>query len=120
VGVGQGEAGEHRDLGAELFFEFSVSCFYGLDEDRILGPVVEGGAVDFEFRGDGGNLKSKAEGDGGGGLDGGQIGVEICRIRRLRRVGGVSHTAPRMEGARGAITGPTLQVIQKVGEIKFN
>ena len=61
---------EHRDLGAELLLEFGVGRFDGFKEEGVLGPVVEGGAVDFEFRGDGGNLESEAEGDGSGGLDG--------------------------------------------------
>ena len=52
-------------------------------------------------------VQSEANRDGGGGSDRGPIRVEICRIRRVRRVG-------------GATTGPTPQVIQKGGEIKLN
>ena len=44
--------------------------FDGFEEEGIFGPVVEGGAVDLEFRGDGGDFESEAEGDGRGSLDG--------------------------------------------------
>ena len=111
---------EHRDLGAELFFEFGVGGFDGFDEEGILGPVVEGGAVDLEFGGDGGNLESEAEGDGRGGLDGSQICVEICRFRGGDGLGEVFHTAPRMKGVGKALTVPVLEVVQTVGEINFN
>ena len=55
--------------------------------------------MDFEFRGDGGNLESEAEGYGGGGLDRSQVGV---------RAGGVLHTAPRMVGGLLAFTIPSV------------
>jgi len=47
-----------------------VGRFDGFEEAGIFGPVVEGGAVDIEFRGDGGDFESEAEGDSSGGLDG--------------------------------------------------
>ena len=86
-------------MGTELFFEFGVGGFDGLDEEGVLAPVVEGGAVDLEFRGDGGNLESEAESEGGGGLDRSQVGV---------RAGGVLHTAPRMAGGLVAFTIPSV------------
>ena len=79
--VGEGEAGEHRDLSAELFLEFGVGGFYGFEEAGVFGPVVESGAVDIEFRGDGGTLESEAWGDGRGGLDGSQMSAEVGRFR---------------------------------------
>ena len=79
--VGECEACEHRDLRAELFLEFGVGRFDGFEEAGIFGPVVEGGAVDIEFRGDGGTLESEAWGDGRGGLDGSQISAEVGRFR---------------------------------------
>ena len=94
--------------------------FDGFEEAGIFGPVVEGGAVDIEFRGDGGDFESEAEGDSSGGLDGSQIGVEICRFRGMGRMGEVCHTAPRMKGVGKTLTVPFLEVVQNVGEINFN
>ena len=55
---------------AELFLELGIGGFDGFEEEGILGPVVESGAMDFEFRGNGGNLEPEAERDGSGGLNG--------------------------------------------------
>jgi len=80
------EPGGHGDLVAELVFELGARGLDGFVEGGVFEPAIEGGAVDLEF---------------GGGLDGRQIGVEICRSRRGLRRGRSSHCATKMESTAG-------------------
>ena len=73
---------------------------------------------DIEFRGDGGDFESEAEGDSSGGLDGSQIGVEICRFRGGGGMSEVFHSA-QDEGCGRGIYSSKIVSDSKDGKNKF-
>jgi hypothetical protein len=85
-------------LGAELFLEFGVGGFDGFEEEGILGPVVESGAVDFEFRGDGGIWSPKPRAMAAAAWMGVKLVSKCVEFEEGEEWVEVFHNEPRMEG----------------------